>query len=99
MSSVNLPSLFIFLCSVGTMFVVLLFIASSILVANGNGYGGGYPGHDYTSCTDVGGEVIRFHYKLDEQDQISCADPNGGNNYKSLRASSCDRCGKICKLI
>ena len=95
MSSVNLPSLFIFLCSVGTMFVFLLFIASSILIANGS-YGGG---HDYTSCTDVGGEVIHFRHKLDYQDQISCADPNGGNNYKSLRASSCDRCGKICELI
>merc|ERR1712198_280814 len=77
--------------------VVLLFIASSILVVNGNGYG--YPpGHDYTSCTDVGGEVIHFHKKLEEQDQISCADPNGGNNYKSLRASSCDRCAKLCHL-
>merc|ERR1711926_69914 len=41
---------------------------------------------------------LALHYKLEEQDQISCADPNGGNNYKSLRASSCDRCAKLCHL-
>merc|ERR1712221_44 len=28
----------------------------------------------------------------------SCADPNGGNNYRSLRANSCDHCAELCKL-
>merc|ERR1711872_462593 len=79
----------------GTMFVFLLFIVSSILDVNANGYP---PIPIPTTCREVNGEKINFHKRLDEQRQISCADPKGGNNFKSLRASSCDRCAEICRL-
>merc|ERR1712243_523920 len=39
-----------------------------------------------------------FPYKLDDTYQVSCADPNGANNFKSLRASSCERCAELCRL-
>ena len=84
----------IFCRNSGTMFVFLLFfIVSSILDVNANGYPPIpiFP----TTCRDVNGEKFNFHKRLDEQRQISCADPKGGNNFKSLRASSCDRCGKL----
>merc|ERR1712146_552780 len=46
---------------------------------------------------DVDGYRTFFNKPLDYQFG-SCADPNGGNSYKSLRANSCDHCAELCRL-
>merc|ERR1712189_122210 len=50
-----------------------------------------------TTCKDVDGYRTFFNKPLDYQFG-SCADPNGGNSYKSLRANSCDHCAEFMQI-
>merc|ERR1712098_224020 len=77
----------------GTMFVIVLTL--TVLIQLGSA-GHHVPRlHHITTCKDVDGYRTFFNKKLDYQFG-SCADPNGGNSYKSLRANSCDHCVRSC---
>merc|ERR1712228_21598 len=74
---------------IGTMFAILLAITVFIQLGGAN--------HHIETCEDIGGRRIFFPTKLPEQNQVACADPNGANNFKSLRSSTCYDCAYICR--
>merc|ERR1712002_360546 len=78
-----------------TMFVNLLTLAVLIQLGSAGHHLSGL--HHKTTCRDIGGYRILFHNKVPYL-WSTCADPNGGNNFKSLRASSCDHCAELCNL-
>merc|ERR1712035_155815 len=53
--------------------------------------GGCCPKHQKSSAWMTSSWLMPYLYS-------TCADPNGGNNYKSLRANSCDHCAELCRL-
>ena len=74
------------------MFVLLLTLAVFIQLGSAGHH---VPRlHHITTCREIGGDVIRFNKDVPYL-WSTCADPNGGNNYRSLRANSCDHCGKL----
>merc|ERR1711973_255418 len=84
-----------FHASFKTMFVILLTLAVLIQLGSASHHLGRFP--HITTCKNIDGYRIFFKDKLYDQ-YGSCADPNGGNRYKSLRANSCDHCAELCKL-
>merc|ERR1712126_442674 len=44
------------------------------------------------------GERVFFPYKIKDQYQAACADPNAANNFRSLRTNECERCAELCRL-
>jgi len=77
------------------MFVIVLTLA--VLIQLGSA-GHHVPRlHHITTCRDIDGDVIRFNKEVPYL-YSTCADPNGGNNYRSLRANSCDHCAELCRL-